>query len=229
MLDRSVEYQIRADVWKSLNGRPFQRWIDPSYNLRSATHFTWHYEWLLPRAPDANLDLDHLLRENVALENEKVYALDQNENLSSKITLLFFMGPPGETFISSLRPEICANVDVELHCLQGSIQLHEVQERVAALDRNKSSQKIFKNNLGNQSLTALRTAMNSISSSTSSTMIANLSSGESHLLPRNSVFVIRAGGTQAGGGKVSIRPSVWYFRTTCEREALCEGLGFFTT
>ncbi|MDO5640864.1 MAG: HTTM domain-containing protein, partial [Paracoccus sp. (in: a-proteobacteria)] len=43
------DVEIRADIWKSLNGRPYQQFIDPDTDLvRAENHPLRRNDWVLP-------------------------------------------------------------------------------------------------------------------------------------------------------------------------------------
>jgi hypothetical protein len=40
--------EVRVDAWLSFNGRPAQRWIDPTVDLAAEPRSPWHQAWILP-------------------------------------------------------------------------------------------------------------------------------------------------------------------------------------
>ena len=47
------EVRVYADIWKSVNGKPFQRFVDPRVDLASVEGMRWLGDepWLLPMQP----------------------------------------------------------------------------------------------------------------------------------------------------------------------------------
>ncbi|XP_033119818.1 vitamin K-dependent gamma-carboxylase-like [Anneissia japonica] len=76
---------IKAELWKSLNGRPFQRWVDPEVFLSQVDPDDWNQDWILPMVPDDFIDFNEL---------ERIELVNTERNIPTS----FFMERSYETF-----------------------------------------------------------------------------------------------------------------------------------
>eukprot|EP00467_Chlorarachnion_reptans_P025439 CAMPEP_0114537096 /NCGR_PEP_ID=MMETSP0109-20121206/29379_1 /TAXON_ID=29199 /ORGANISM="Chlorarachnion reptans, Strain CCCM449" /LENGTH=570 /DNA_ID=CAMNT_0001720929 /DNA_START=467 /DNA_END=2179 /DNA_ORIENTATION=- len=212
-------YQVLAEVWKGLNGRPLQRWVDPFFDLRNnATHATFHYDFLLPKIPDHAYNLTHVTKVREAL-------LEQWDTKRFNSYELF-MGNTGEFFLSSLRRSVSrerCDHTIELHCLQGNVHLMKIVFTADgfALSRVKT-------------LRAGNSAKQSVE-----LHVQQLTQERKVIIPENGIFVIIAGEHDAVEEmKVSrseeptsrerneAKVSVWALASKCEFRHVHEALGF---
>uniref|UniRef100_A0A7S0H4D7 HTTM domain-containing protein n=2 Tax=Amorphochlora amoebiformis TaxID=1561963 RepID=A0A7S0H4D7_9EUKA len=109
--------QIYFDVWKSLNGRPFQRWIDPTFDLSSGTPWCWHYDWILPQ-------IDSKILESYPSYPRKIQEFRANTfGPGNSVTREFFMGLQGEIMVLNPRAPKDHDKCVSVGTLAGSLDL----------------------------------------------------------------------------------------------------------
>jgi hypothetical protein len=105
---------VTVDAWRSLNGRPFQRWINPSKNLLDFNYDATkgHSSWLLQPIPEANS------REWLT-EMRSV----SDANIRKSLETVFFADRPGGEFQANLA-ELALKATIT--CIKGNIEV-EVQ------------------------------------------------------------------------------------------------------
>ncbi|XP_013414205.1 vitamin K-dependent gamma-carboxylase [Lingula anatina] len=121
-------FGVHIDMWRSLNGRPFQRWIDPETDLTKVDPDAFHATWLLPKHSDHELDFPEL-REYVETVAKKGF------------NTAFFIANPGEFFEAYLNREDCSvyiatvsgKIDVLLTATAGKVNL-ELEKETRTLE-----------------------------------------------------------------------------------------------
>ncbi|XP_066300567.1 vitamin K-dependent gamma-carboxylase-like [Branchiostoma lanceolatum] len=109
---------VRLDMWRSLNNRPFQRWIDPSVDLTTVDYWAFHYSWLEPRLPDSDIDFSEL-------DRIRAEAKDHGKMAT------FFMDKPGGVFKTTLQAEgPCSNISLLAVSGDVSVQIKKVHTPV---------------------------------------------------------------------------------------------------
>jgi len=94
-LGLSPNISVFVEAWRSLNGRPFQRWIDPNADLLLHSVYPWQTSipWLLPRLKDVN-----------SMEFLSSLPVIQREWERKGYELLFFSDSPGGTWEGFFQP-----------------------------------------------------------------------------------------------------------------------------
>ncbi|XP_019618964.1 PREDICTED: vitamin K-dependent gamma-carboxylase-like isoform X2 [Branchiostoma belcheri] len=109
---------VRLDMWRSLNNRPFQRWVDPSVDLTTTDYWAFHYAWLEPQLPDSALDFSEM-------DRIRAEARDHGKMAS------FFMDKPGGVFKTTLQAGgPCSNVTLLAVSGDVTVQVRKVHTPV---------------------------------------------------------------------------------------------------
>ncbi|XP_031567845.1 vitamin K-dependent gamma-carboxylase-like [Actinia tenebrosa] len=113
---------IKVDMWKMLNGRPYQRYIDSDVDLTAVNQDSFSYHWLVPQMSDDSLNF-------TAIEKIRKRWSGRGYDVS------FFMESPQRVYQTFLNPDYC--FDVRLFSLNTQIEV-TIRTRKLLLKPGKS-------------------------------------------------------------------------------------------
>lgn len=103
------EPQVYVDSWRSLNGRPFQRWIRNDIELQSTEMFPFSFDsWIYPRLEQVNsLDwLNYQQQKKMAFQQEGFHSVFFADSPSLVWTVTFHSNFQADLYLVALKGEM---------------------------------------------------------------------------------------------------------------------------